>query len=153
MCPNFSESDSTVQRLCHEALAWRQFRHPNIPAFLDLRTTAFPKCKLLALLSSWISRNEYSEVHLNLASRCWLLTIRQGDAGQAASPARFAYRHCQSPNGASETDVQVARTTPPSIARTVLEESANLETIKAITGPYTSLGVTRPLPQSCRCCL
>jgi hypothetical protein len=49
--------DSTnicVQRLCREALVWRQLRHANILPFIGLNSRLFPGNSLPALLSPWM---------------------------------------------------------------------------------------------------
>jgi hypothetical protein len=52
------------QRLCREALVWRQLCHRNVLPFLGLNTSAFPKNSLPSLLSPWMeygSLKEYIE--------------------------------------------------------------------------------------------
>jgi serine/threonine protein kinase len=52
------------QRLCREALVWRQLCHANVLPFLGLNTSAFPKNSLPSLLSPWMeygSLKEYIE--------------------------------------------------------------------------------------------
>jgi hypothetical protein len=44
----------TLQRLCREALVWRQLRHQNILVFLGLNYTVCPDTNLPALISSWM---------------------------------------------------------------------------------------------------
>jgi hypothetical protein len=45
----------TAQRLCREALVWRQIKHPNILPFIGLNSRLFKGNSLPALLSPWMA--------------------------------------------------------------------------------------------------
>jgi serine/threonine protein kinase len=47
-------SDYITQRLCREALVWRQLQHPNILRFLGLNWSLFPHDALPSLLAPWM---------------------------------------------------------------------------------------------------
>jgi hypothetical protein len=43
-----------MQRLCREALVWRQLKHSNILPFIGLNSTLFPGNTLPCFLSMWM---------------------------------------------------------------------------------------------------
>jgi hypothetical protein len=47
-------ADGRLQRLCREALVWRQLRHANILPFIGLNRRLFPGNPLPALVSPWM---------------------------------------------------------------------------------------------------
>jgi serine/threonine protein kinase len=43
-----------AQRLCREALVWRQLRHRNVLPFIGLNTSIFPENTIPSLISPWM---------------------------------------------------------------------------------------------------
>jgi serine/threonine protein kinase len=53
-----------MQRLCREALVWRQLKHPNVLPFIGLSYSLFPRDFLPCLLAPWMTMgtlNDYVE--------------------------------------------------------------------------------------------
>jgi serine/threonine protein kinase len=43
-----------IQKLCREALVWRQLKHPNVLSFIGLSYSVFPHDLLPCLLAPWM---------------------------------------------------------------------------------------------------
>jgi serine/threonine protein kinase len=54
-------ADGRLQRLCREALVWRQLRHANILPFIGLNRSLFPGNSLPALISPWMTHGSLKD--------------------------------------------------------------------------------------------
>jgi hypothetical protein len=63
----FVYPDNCLQRLCREALVWRQIKHPNILPFIGLNSRLFPEAPLPALLSPWMPHGLLKDYVASLA--------------------------------------------------------------------------------------
>jgi hypothetical protein len=87
-------SDSIYQRLCREALVWRQLQHPNVVPFLGMNWSLFPHDALPSLLAPWMeygTLREYMEGPLYDPVRCFLQLVWSPMLDGSASLIKFIY--------------------------------------------------------------